>query len=210
MAFSFGSTDNAIPSFLRREMLEAGTRSSFPPGTEILREGQYVKAVPFVLSGLVKVYAQFEERDLLLYYIQPEESCIMSFTAIVENMPSRVFARTEEPTEAILIPNNLVEDWISRYPAFNRFYFSQYRQRYDDLLNTIHQALFSKMDQRLKAYLLERARLTKSRRLNIHHREIAEDLGSAREVISRLMRRLEEEGVVRQLEQGWIEIIAPA
>ncbi|MCB0549442.1 MAG: Crp/Fnr family transcriptional regulator [Phaeodactylibacter sp.] len=196
-----------VPSFLRREILEKGIRQAFPVQTEILREGQYVRAVPFVLTGLIKVYAKFEERDLLLYYIQPEESCIMSFTAIVENMPSQVFAVAETATEAVLIPNSLVEDWIGRYPAFNRFYFHQYRQRYVDLLGTIQDLLFARMDQRLKAYLLEKARLMKTRRLHIHHREIAEDLGSAREVISRLMKKLEQEGVVRQAEQGWIEVL---
>lgn len=208
MEHAFGPGPSTIPSFLRREILEKGTRRAFPAQTEILREGQYVKAVPFVLSGLIKVYGRFEERDLLLYYIQPEESCIMSFTAIVENTPSQVFALAETATEAVLIPNSLVEEWIARYPAFNRFYFHQYRQRYEDLLSTIQNLLFARMDQRLKAYLLERARLKNTRRLNIHHREIAEDLGTAREVVSRLMKKLEQEGVVRQAEQGWIEILA--
>ena len=198
---------SAIPSFLRRDILEKGILRAFPAQTEILREGQYVKAVPFVLSGLIKVYGKFEERDLLLYYIQPEESCIMSFTAIVENMPSQVFAVAETDTEAILIPNRLVEDWIGRYPAFNRFYFHQYHQRYEDLLGTIQNLLFSSLDRRLRAYLLEQARLKSTRRLHIHHREIAEDLGTAREVISRLMKKLEQEGVVRQAEQGWIEVL---
>ena len=198
---------SVIPSFLRRDILEKGIRRVFPAQTEILREGQYVKAVPFVLSGLIKVYGKFEERDLLLYYIQPEESCIMSFTAIVENMPSQVFAVAETATDAILIPNSLVEDWIGRYPAFNRFYFHQYHQRYEDLLGTIQNLLFSSMDRRLKAYLQEMARLKNTRRLHIHHREIAEDLGTAREVISRLMKKLEQEGVVRQAEQGWIQVL---
>ena len=207
MEHSFAPGPSNVPSFLRREMLEKGTRRTFPAQTEILREGQYVKAVPFVLSGLIKVYGKFEERDLLLYYIQPEESCIMSFTAIVENMPSQVFAVAETDTEAILIPNRLVEDWISRYPAFNRFYFHQYHQRYEDLLGTIQNLLFSSLDRRLRAYLLEQARLKSTRRLHIHHREIAEDLGTAREVISRLMKKLEQEGVVRQAEQGWIEVL---
>lgn len=207
MEHSFAPGPSNVPSFLRREMLEKGTRRTFPAQTEILREGQYVKAVPFVLSGLIKVYGKFEERDLLLYYIQPEESCIMSFTAIVENMPSQVFAVAETDTEAILIPNRLVEDWIGRYPAFNRFYFHQYHQRYEDLLGTIQNLLFSSLDRRLRAYLLEQARLKSTRRLHIHHREIAEDLGTAREVISRLMKKLEQEGVVRQAEQGWIEVL---
>ncbi|MCB9288911.1 MAG: Crp/Fnr family transcriptional regulator [Lewinellaceae bacterium] len=203
----FDPGQSSVPSFLRREILEKGLRQAIPAQTEILREGQYVRAVPFVLSGLIKVYAKFEERDLLLYYIQPEESCIMSFTAIVENMPSQVFAVAETATEAVLIPNGLVEEWIGSYPAFNRFYFHQYRQRYQDLLGTIQHLLFARMDERLKAYLLEKARLMNTRRLNIHHREIAEDLGSAREVISRLMKKLEKEGVVRQAEQGWIEVL---
>lgn len=198
---------NFMPSYLRREILEKGIRQSFPANMEILKAGQFVKAVPFVLSGLIKVYAQFDEKDLLLYYIQAEESCIMSFTAIIENSPSQVYAVTEKPTETILIPTDLVQDWTRRYPAFNLLYFQQYHQRYDDLIQTISHLVFDNTEQRLLHYLREQADLKQTAKLNLHHREIARDLGTAREVVSRLLKKLEKADVVRQVEQGWIEIL---
>lgn len=197
---------SALPSYLRRELLEKGIRQSFPAGAELLREGQFVKVVPFVLNGLIKVYGRYEDREMLLYYIRPEETCIMSFTAVIENSPSTVFAVTEEPTEAILIPTDLVQEWTQKYPAFNLLYFQQYRRRYDDLIQTISHLVFEKTEQRLLHYLREQARLKNADRLRIRHREIARDLGTAREVVSRLMKKLEKMELVRQVEQGWIEV----
>ena len=196
-----------IPSYLRRQILEKGQLAEFPAGTELLREGQYVKVVPIVLNGLIKVSARFDKGELLLYYIKPVESCIMSFTAVIEEAPSRVFAVTEVPTEVILIPTLLVREWTQKYPAFNQLYFQQYHNRYNDLLSNIRHLLFDKLDQRLLHYLRQKAELKNTRVLHLHHREIATDLGTAREVITRLLKRLESEALVRQLENGKLEIL---
>ena len=197
----------SIPSYLRRKIIENGMRQDFSAGTELLREGQFVKVVPFVLSGLIKVYARFDEKELLLYYIRPEESCIMSFTAVIENTPSQVFAITEEVTETVLIPTELVQDWYRHDTAFNLLYFRQYHRRYHDLIQTISHLVFDKTEQRLLHYLREKAGLKGTNLLRIHHREIARDLGTAREVVSRLIKKLERTNQVRQIEQGLIEII---
>jgi CRP/FNR family transcriptional regulator len=167
--------------------------------TEILREGQYVKVIPLVLEGLVKVFTKYEDKELLLYYIQPNESCVMSFTASLKNEPSKVYAITDENCKLLLLPVDKVAQWIGEFPDLNNLFFQQYNLRYSDLLETINQLLFDKMDKRLLDYLKEKVALTKKNPLKISHRQIASELGTAREVISRVMKKLEQEAKVKQL-----------
>jgi CRP/FNR family transcriptional regulator, anaerobic regulatory protein len=176
-------------------------------GTEILREGQYVKVVPILLSGLIKVFSSHEEKELLLYYIKPGESCIMSFTAVMRDEPSNVIAVTEEDTTAILLPADKIQVWLKLYPEVNSLFFRQFYQRYDDLIGTLNQVLFNKLDQRLYAYLQEMAKLTNKNPVKISHRQIAFELGTAREVISRLTKKLEGEGKIKQHSNS-IEILS--
>lgn len=180
------------------EISEVSMIRDFAEGTEILREGQYVKVIPIVLEGLIKVFTRYEEKELLLYYIKPHESCIMSFSASLKNLPSKVFAITEEDTRALLIPANKIPDWINQFPDINTLFYQQYNIRYSDLLDTIHHLLYDKMDKRLLDYLNEKVELTNKNPLKISHRQIASELGTAREVVSRLIKKLETEGVVRQ------------
>ncbi len=183
---------------LLAELMSASTTQTIPAGTEILRVGQYVKVVPIVLDGLIKVYNRFEDKELLLYYIKPDESCIMSFASSLRNEPSKVFAATEEETTALLIPSDKVPNWVHQFPDINTIFYQQYNLRYSELLDTIHHVLFKKMDERLFNYLSEKADLMKTKSLKISHRQIASELGTAREVISRVMKKLENEGKVLQ------------
>ncbi len=169
-----------------------------PADVEILREGQYVKVLPLVAEGLIKVFTRYQEKELLLYYIKPGESCIMSFAAGLRNEPSRIFAITEEPTKALLVPVSKIPAWINQHPDMNRLFFEQYNQRYSDLLDTVNHVLFDKMDKRLLDYLTEKTQLTGKNPLKISHRQIAVELGTAREVISRMMKKLENEGELVQ------------
>ena len=169
-----------------------------PKDSVILKEGQYVKVIPIVTTGLIKVFSRHEDKDLLLYYIKPDETCIMSFAASLKNEPSRVYAMTEEDTSAILLPVNKISEWINQFPDFNTLFFQQYNNRYGELLDTINHVLFNKIDKRLYDYLVEKKELTNKNPLKISHRQIASELGTAREVISRIMKKLENEGKVKQ------------
>ena len=195
-----------LPLALREEILQEGSVQAFPAGAVLLRAGQYVKVVPLVLDGVIKVFSTFEEKELLLYYIQPEESCIMSFAAVLKNIPSEVEAVAEEDTRALLLPSRRIEDWLRRYPVLNDLFYRQFHLRYQDLLDTIRQLLFVRLDQRLLDYLREKARLKGAAVLELTHREMATELGSAREVITRLLKKLEKEGHIRQLPHGRIEV----
>jgi CRP/FNR family transcriptional regulator len=180
------------------EIVSVAIFKEIPSGATILRAGQYVKVIPIVTQGLIKVFSRYEDKDLLLYYIQPNESCIMSFSASLKNEPSRVYAITEEDTSAILLPVEKIDQWIRQFPDFNSIFFQLYNLRYSELLETISDLLFNKMDQRLYDYLKKKHQLTGKNPLKISHRQIANDMGTAREVISRVMKRLEGEGKVRQ------------
>lgn len=192
------STFGYLGKDLLDELISTSVIQNFPPKTELVREGQYVKYIPLVISGLVKVYTQFEEKELLLYYIQPEQSCIMSFSSCVNHDKSRIFAITEEETSVLLMPSEKVLKWVMEYPSINRLFYQQYDLRYNEMIDTIHQMLYHKLDKRLMDYLVDKVTITVKNPVKISHREIANDLGTAREVISRLVKKLESQGKIIQ------------
>ena len=122
----------------------------------------------------------------------------MSFSASLKNEPSRVFAIAEENTIALLLPVDKVLNWTKQFSDINALFFQQYNLRYSELLDTIHHVLFNKMDKRLFDYLQEKVSLTNQNPIKISHRQIATELGTAREVISRTMKKLETEKLLRQ------------
>jgi CRP/FNR family transcriptional regulator len=130
----------------------------------------------------------------------------MSFAAGIKNEPSMIYAITEEDTTALLLPADKVRQWIRQDPDINSLFFQQYNLRYTDLLSTIHQLLFDRMDKRVLDYLVNKVRLTGRNPVKISHREIAADLGTAREVVTRLLKKLEAEGTIRQ-EANSIEVL---
>jgi len=181
------------------EILNVSTIKDFSKGTEILREEQYVKVLPIVIHGLVKVFSRFEEKELLLYYIKQNESCIMSFSAGINHEPSRVFAVTEKDSQILLLPVDKLPTWLNKFPRLNTLFYQQYNLRYIELLDTIKHVLIDKMDKRLYDYLKDKAKITKQDIFKISHQQIATELGTAREVVSRMMKKLEGEGKVKQL-----------
>lgn len=190
------------------ELLEVSVVKTFPINTELVREGQYVKYIPIVLNGLVKVFTQFEAREILLYYIKPEQSCIMSFSSCINNDKSKIFAITEEESTVLLIPSEKMAKWVIHFPMINMLFYQQYDLRYSELVEMIHHMLYFKLDKRLLDYLLEKVKVKGKNPIKISHKEIANDLGTAREVVSRLVKKLERQNVLKQYHDS-IEIILP-
>ncbi len=188
------------------EIFEFSTIQDFPAETELIREGHYVKVIPVLLRGLVKVFTQIEDKELLLYYIKPEQSCIMSFSSSLKNEKSRIFAITEEQSTILLMPSEKVTKWVTSLPSINLLFYQQYDLRYSELIDAVNRLLYFKLDKRLLDYLHKKVKLTGKNPVKISHKEIANDLATAREVISRLMKKLESQGLVRQLHDQ-IEII---
>ena len=180
------------------ELLSVSVVKILPANTELVREGQYVKYIPIVLNGLVKVFTQFEDKELLLYYIKPEQSCIMSFSSCINNDKSKIFAITEEKSSVLLIPSDKITKWVIEFPTINMLFYQQYDLRYSELVDTIHQMLYYKLDKRLLDYLSEKIKVTGKNPIKIAHKEIANDLGTAREVVSRLVKKMERQNLLKQ------------
>ena len=191
---------------IQQRLLNDCEIQTIPADTLIMDEGKYIKVVPIVLSGLVRVFKQEEGKELLLYYINPKESCIMSITSSISNEKSQVKAMTEEESELLLIPSRYLAEWQKLYPSLNLFILDLYKKRFEDILKAFNSVAFQKVDERLINHLKEKVKLSGSNIIKITHQSLADELGSARETISRFLKKLEHDGKVKLL-RGKIEII---
>ncbi|MEO0472748.1 MAG: Crp/Fnr family transcriptional regulator [Bacteroidota bacterium] len=178
------------------ELEAEGQVQSIPPETTILRTGGTVGSLPVILDGQVKVFLRHEDKDLLLYYIEPGESCIMSFAACVHSSGSEVSAVTETEAKVLLLPAEKIAHWLRAYPSFGQFMLEVYHARYLDLLHTMEQLIFQNLDERVLSYLQKKSSIQQQEELQITHQHIAQDLGTAREVISRILRKMEKDGKI--------------
>lgn len=183
-----------------------GIIKDIPKDTELIRDGQYINSIPIVIRGLVKVFTKYHEKEFLLYYIQPAESCVLSFIVSKKNEPSTFFAKTEEDSEILLLPATKVQEWIKKYPQFNAMYFNLFNERYFDLIDTLNHVLFDRLDTRLYTYLKEKKLILNSPVIAISHKDIAFEMGTSREVITRVLKKLEADSKVLQTSKG-IEIL---
>ena len=191
---------------LKEEFVESVKLVHVEEGVEIMREGSYVKVVPILLSGLLKVAKQEMGKEMLLYYIYPLESCIVSIHCGMNDVKSRVKATSEEPSTVLLIPSTKVSAWQRAYPSFNQFILSLYQKRFDDVLDAYNALAFQSLDDRLMSYLRSKSQALKSSKILSTHQDLGDELGTARETISRLLKKLESEGKV-VLGRGVIELI---
>jgi CRP/FNR family transcriptional regulator, anaerobic regulatory protein len=191
---------------LLKEIKDYSVIKNIPKNTEIIRDGQYITSIPIVISGLVKVFTTYNEKEFLLYYIKPSESCVLSFIISQKQEPSTIFANTEEDSQILLMPFDKVAKWIKKYPEFSAMYFNQFNYRYYDLIETLNHVLFDRLDTRLYSYLNDKAIATNTKTIVISHKDIAFELGTSREVITRVLKKLESENKILQTSQG-IKII---
>jgi CRP/FNR family transcriptional regulator len=194
-----------LPPALLAEFARYGEDAVVDKGSILMRQGQYVKVIPVVLEGLVRVSTLTENRELLLYFIKPSESCVMSFSAILHNDASKIQAEAGEKSRLLLLPAERIPGWVREFPRLSMLFFEQYNTRYQELIDTIQQLLFNRLDHRILHYLEELASIRQTRVIRIRHREIAQHLGTAREVVTRTMKRLEAEGRIKQ-QEGAIEL----
>jgi CRP/FNR family transcriptional regulator len=181
-----------------QKLKDFGILKVFGDGTVILNENAYVNVIPIVLSGNIKVTRSDEDnREILLYYIKPGESCIMSFLAGLHHDQSKIKATVEEETEILLVPIDKVSLLIKEYPEWLDYIFKLYHKRFEELLEVVNEVAFKKMDERLLHFLRNKVEMTKQNTLLITHEQVANELGTARVVISRLLKKLEEDGLVQ-------------
>lgn len=177
---------------LIQEMQQFGILQSFKEGDLIMDYGKYVRMMPIVLKGTVKVYRLDEkENEILLYYLSSNESCSMAYSCCLEAKKSEVKAVAEDNVELIAIPHVKLDDWLCTYPSWKNYIMRSFNERFIELLKSIESIAFHKLDERLIGYLKEKQRLSGSSVIKASHGLIADELATSRVVISRLLKQLE-------------------
>ena len=173
-------------------------QKNYKAGSIILSENAAIRAIPIITKGILKVMRTDEDgKEILLYYIKAGESCIMSFLGGLHNETSKVRAEVEEDAEILFLPVEKVALFIKEHPQWLDYIFRLYHKRFEELLEVINAIAFKKVDERLLALLKKLTELTHSRSISITHEQLANKLGTARVVVSRLLKQLEEEGAVQ-------------
>ncbi|MGN7866093.1 Crp/Fnr family transcriptional regulator [Chryseobacterium sp. 22458] len=183
---------------LVEKLYRSGITKNYSEGDLILDENASIRSIPIVMKGMIKVIRTEEDgREILLYYIKAGESCIMSFLGGMHNEKSIVKAEVEEDAEILFLPVDKVSLFIKEYPEWLDYIFRLYHKRFEELLDIINAIAFKKVDERLLNLLHKKSELTHSDTVHTTHEQLANELGTARVVVSRLLKQLEEEGKVK-------------
>ncbi len=188
-----------FPDFTSQELIEeidkVGIIKEFEPDDVLIDVGGYIKSVPLMISGLVKIIKEDSEgNELLMYYLAPGQTCTVSLTCCMTQKKSEIKAVVEEPSKMLMIPIQYMDEWMIKHKDWKNFVMNNYRFRFDDLFQTIDCIAFHKLDERLVTYLRTKSKAKNTSVLKATHQDIAYDLNSSREVISRLLKQLEKEG----------------
>lgn len=170
--------------------------------TEIVREGQKNKYVPFLIKGSIKVFTLNDGRELIYYYIKESDSCLMTFSSIFTDYISRVYAVAEEDSEALLVPVSIMHDWLLKFPEINKLFYREYDRRFSEVMSMVNDAVFHRLDKRVLNYIKQQISATGNNPIKITHREIANNLGTSREVVSRVLKKIESDGDILLTKEG--------
>ncbi|RIW12703.1 Crp/Fnr family transcriptional regulator [Algoriphagus lacus] len=193
----------ALPSLTDPKLLQAildkGQVMNLESGKVLLEPGQFIKAVPLVIEGSIKIMRMDDEgKELFLYYLDPGETCALSLTCCSASRPSEIKAVVEEKATIVFIPVQIHEQWSDEFKQWKDFVSSTYQMRFQEMLVALDAVAFKRMDERLMRYIVTKMKQHKSNELHTTHQEIANELGTSREVVSRLLKTLEK--------KKWIEL----
>ncbi|HLG38260.1 MAG TPA: Crp/Fnr family transcriptional regulator [Chitinophagaceae bacterium] len=199
----FPQFEDGVIGLIEKEAIE----KSFKAGEIIMRTGQYIKSTVLVLTGRIKIYRENEEgAEFLMYYLGPGQACAVSIICAIQSQTSEIMAKAEEDTDVLMIPVHLMDDLMSKYKSWYQFVIQTYRSRFDELLTVIDNIAFRNMDERLEFYLKRHADETGKKTIELSHQQIADDLATSREVVSRLLKKMEQRKMLR-LHRNMIELI---
>jgi CRP/FNR family transcriptional regulator len=204
------SVKKIFPSFstnLLQEIKSSGTINSFNAGTVIIRTGQYIKNTVLVISGKIKIYLQDANGgEFFMYYLQPGQACAISMICATKNEKSQIMAKVVEDVELVTVPLPLMDKWMMQHRSWYEFVIDTYRSRFEEVLEVVDSIAFRAMDERLEFYLKRHADVCGGNELKLSHQEIASELNTSREVISRLLKKMEQHGLVN-LHRNNIELL---
>jgi len=183
---------------LQDEILKTGVVKTFKANDIIIREGQYISYFPMVISGLIRVSRNSDSgNELLLYFLKKNEICAMSMTCCMTSLKSTVIAVAEEDTKVIMLPVEFLDNWICKYPTWKQFVMQTFQNRFKELIDTVDTFAFMKLDERLIKYFAYRNATFGATVFKGTHQDLALQLNTSREVISRLLKKLENEGKIK-------------
>jgi len=189
------------------EILDEGRLMEIPAGETIMDIGQYIRSIPLLLSGAIKVLREDEEGDeLLLYYLEQGETCSVTMACCMGQTKSEIRAITETDTTMVMVPVQKMEEWMGKYKGWRNYVFESYQNRLNELLLTVDSIAFKNLDQRLVDYLKKKVEVTHDNRIRNTHQEIAYDLHTSRVVVSRLLKKLEKMKKL-ELHRNYIHIV---
>lgn len=189
--------NNEFSQKLMDKIYEFATIRTFEEGDVIVQDNSYSRSIPFITKGSIKVMRTDDEgNEILLYYISGGDSCIMSFMNGIHQQKSKLKAIAETECEVLLLPMEKVTVLIQEFPSFLSYIFKMYHKRFDELLEMINDISFKKVDERLYNLLLKKAQHNHSKIINTTHEQLANELGTARVVVSRLLKQMENDGTL--------------
>jgi CRP/FNR family transcriptional regulator, anaerobic regulatory protein len=190
------------------EIVKVGELKTFKEGTIMMRTGQYIRSTMVIMDGLVKIYREDDEgNEFFMYYLDSGKACALSMVCASKQETSELMAKAVTDTTVLSIPLSYMDQWMAQYKSWYQFVLGTYRERFEELLQTIDHIAFRNMDERLVFYLKRHQNMQKSNIVTIPFTEIAQELNSSREVISRLMKKLADKGFVK-LHRSYVEIVS--
>lgn len=192
---------------LRQEFAEIGQVRRVRVGEVVVQDGAYIRSIPIILSGALKVLqTDGEGRDRLIYYLNEGESCIMSILGALNNETSKVKVVAERDTEIVMIPMQNAAIWVKKYPSWTEYIFKLYQKRFEELLEVVKEVSSKSLAERLTDFLIQKSTLDATRSLLMTHQQIAAELGTSRVVISRLLKDMENDQKI-ELSRNKIKIL---
>ncbi|MCS6990285.1 MAG: Crp/Fnr family transcriptional regulator [Chitinophagales bacterium] len=189
---SLSSLKNLFEEPLLQEMLQHGEFKDFHEGDLIIDYGKYIRAMPIILRGTVKVYRMEKSgKEILLYYLSAADSCSMAYSCCMHSRKSEVKAIAEEDGQLLAIPHQKLDEWLCKYASWRSYIFDSFIHRFNELLHSIDLIAFGNLDQRVKNYLIDKSRHAQSSVVKVSHQQIASDLGTTRVVVSRILKQFE-------------------
>ncbi|WP_316821199.1 Crp/Fnr family transcriptional regulator [Pedobacter gandavensis] len=191
---------------LRQILIEQVSMKQVKAGEHLMQTGQYFRSTVLIVEGRVKLYREGAEGDeFFMYYLQPGEACALSMICAAKQESSQVMGKAIEDSTILMLPIALMDSLMKEYPSWYYFVMETYRSRFEELLLVIDSIAFKGLDERLRFYLQKQKEQLQSNELNLTHQEIAADLNSSREVISRLLKKMEQRGEIK-LYRNYIEL----
>ena len=192
---------------LIEEINKVGTFMEVPEAQDLMKPGQYVKSMPLLLSGSIKIMRpDTDGEELLLYHLEKGDTCAMTMTCCMGNTKSEIHAVTETPAKLLMIPIGKMEEWSTKYKTWRNFVFTSYHVRMMELLESVDNIAFNNMDERLENYLNNKVEILNSKHIYTTHKEISADLHTSRVVVSRLLKKMENDSKI-SLHRSFIEVL---